>query len=99
MAKSYSADEMVQRAFLLTVGFVGVPHGVEIPVRRMFQKNIGLAGGIAPVRTYLPDLLDRVLSNQIEPGVVFDMTLPLDEVAEGYRAMDERRAIKVLLRP
>jgi threonine dehydrogenase-like Zn-dependent dehydrogenase len=82
-----------------TVGFVGVPHGVELPVRRMFQRNVGLAGGMAPVRTYLPDLLDRVLEGRIEPGLVFDLTLPLDEVAEAYRAMDERRAIKVLLRP
>jgi threonine dehydrogenase-like Zn-dependent dehydrogenase len=82
-----------------TVGFVGVPHGVELPVRRMFGKNIGLAGGVAPVRTYLPDLLERVLSGAIDPGRVFDLTLPLDEVAEAYRAMDERRAIKVLLRP
>ena len=82
-----------------TVGFVGVPHGVELPVRRMFQRNVGLAGGIAPVRTYLPDLLDRVLEGRIEPGLVFDLTLPLDDVAEAYRAMDERRAIKVMLRP
>jgi threonine dehydrogenase-like Zn-dependent dehydrogenase len=82
-----------------TVGFVGVPHGVELPIRRMFGKNIGLAGGIAPVRTYLPDLLERVLDGRIDPGVVFDLTLPLDEVAEAYRAMDERRAIKVLLQP
>ena len=82
-----------------TVGFVGVPHGVELPVRRMFQKNVGLAGGMAPVRTYLPDLLERVLEGGIDPGLVFDLTLPLDEVAEGYRAMDERRAIKVLLQP
>jgi threonine dehydrogenase-like Zn-dependent dehydrogenase len=82
-----------------TVGFVGVPHGVELPVRRMFAKNIGLAGGIAPVRTYLPDLLERVLDGRIDPGLVFDLTLPLDEVAEAYRAMDERRAIKVLLQP
>jgi len=82
-----------------TVGFVGVPHGVELPIRRMFQRNVGLAGGMAPVRTYLPDLLERVLSGRIDPGLVFDLTLPLDEVAEGYRAMDERRAIKVLLRP
>jgi threonine dehydrogenase-like Zn-dependent dehydrogenase len=82
-----------------TVGFVGVPHGVELPIVPMFRRNVGLAGGIAPVRTYLPDLLDRTLSGDIDPGLVFDMTLPLDEVAEGYRAMDERRAIKVLLRP
>jgi threonine dehydrogenase-like Zn-dependent dehydrogenase len=82
-----------------TVGFVGVPHGVDLPVRRMFQKNVGLAGGMAPVRTYLPDLLARTLDGTINPGIVFDMVLPLDEVAEGYRAMDERRAIKVLLQP
>jgi threonine dehydrogenase-like Zn-dependent dehydrogenase len=82
-----------------TVGFVGVPHGVELPVRRMFGRNIGLAGGVAPVRRYLPELLDLVTSGRIEPGLVFDSTLPLDDVAEGYRAMDERRAVKVLLRP
>ena len=82
-----------------TVGFVGAPHGVELPVRRMFVKNIGLAGGMAPVRTYLPDLLERVLSGAIDPGRVFDLTLPLDEVADGYRAMDERRAVKVLIEP
>ncbi|MDV3223473.1 zinc-binding dehydrogenase, partial [Intrasporangium sp.] len=81
------------------VGFVGVPHGVELPVRRMFQRNVGLAGGMAPVRRYLPDLLERVIAGRIDPGRVFDLTLPLEEVAEGYRAMDERRAIKVLLRP
>lgn len=81
------------------VGFVGVPHGVELPVRSMFQRNVGLAGGMAPVRAYLPDLLERVLDGRIDPGKVFDLTLPLDEVAEGYRAMDERRAIKVLLQP
>ncbi|MAO80007.1 MAG: IMP dehydrogenase, partial [Nocardioides sp.] len=80
-----------------TVGFVGVPHGVQLPVGRMFQKNVGLAGGMAPVREYLPHLLDLVLAGTIEPGRVFDLTLPLDEVAEGYRAMDERRAVKVLL--
>ncbi len=82
-----------------TVGFVGVPHGVELPVRRMFQKNVGLAGGMAPVRRYLPDLLERVLSGAIDPGRVFDLTLPMAEAAEGYRALDERRATKVLLQP
>ncbi|GAA1450289.1 zinc-dependent alcohol dehydrogenase family protein [Mycobacterium cookii] len=82
-----------------TVGFVGVPHGVELPVRRMFQKNVGLAGGMAPVRRYLPDLLERVLSGAIDPGRVFDLTLPMAQAAEGYRAMDERRATKVLLQP
>ena len=82
-----------------TVGFVGVPHGVELPVRRMFQKNVGLAGGMAPVREYLPHLLGLVLDGTIEPGKVFDATLPMDQVAEGYKMMDERRAIKVLLEP
>jgi threonine dehydrogenase-like Zn-dependent dehydrogenase len=81
------------------VGFVGVPHGVELPVRKMFERNVGLAGGMAPVREYLPHLLDLVVSGVINPGLVFDLELPLDEVAEGYRAMDERRATKVLLRP
>lgn len=97
-------DQAVGTAFAVarpgsTVGFVGVPHGVELPVGRMFSKNVGLAGGMAPVRRYLPDLLDLVLAGTIDPGRVFDLTLPLDEVAEGYRAMDERRAIKVLLQP
>ena len=97
-------DESMKTAFAIarpgsTVGFVGVPHGVELPVRRMFQKNVGLAGGMAPVRRYLPDLLERVLSGAIDPGRVFDLTLPLSESPEGYRAMDERRAIKVLLQP
>src|SRR6478752_7783834 len=97
-------DQSMKTAFRIgrpgsTVGFVGAPHGVELPVRRMFVRNVGLAGGMAPVRTYLPDLLERVLDGRIDPGKVFDLTLPLDQVAEGYRAMDERRAIKVLLRP
>lgn len=81
------------------VGFVGVPHGVEVPVDRMFSKNVGLAGGVAPVRRYLPELLDLVTSGAVNPGLVFDTVLPLDEVAAGYRAMDERTAIKVLLEP
>jgi threonine dehydrogenase-like Zn-dependent dehydrogenase len=81
------------------VGFVGVPHGVELPVRLMFGKNVGLAGGVAPVRRYLPDLLERTLAGTLDPSPVFDLTLPLDQVAEGYRAMDERRAVKVLLEP
>lgn len=97
-------DESMKTAFRIarpgsTVGFVGVPHGVELPVRVMFQRNVGLAGGMAPVRQYLPELLDLVTSGTINPGLVFDLTLPLDQVAEGYRAMDERRAIKVLLQP
>ncbi len=81
------------------VGFVGVPHGVKLPVGQMFGRNVGLAGGIAPVRAYLPTLLDLVVKGTINPGLVFDSTMSLDDVAEGYRAMDERRAIKVLLQP
>lgn len=82
-----------------TVGFVGVPHGVNVPVDRMFAKNVGLAGGVAPVRKYLPELLDLVTSGSVNPGLVFDSVMPLADVAEGYKAMDERRAIKVLLQP
>jgi threonine dehydrogenase-like Zn-dependent dehydrogenase len=80
-----------------TVGFVGVPHGVEPPVGRMFAANIGLAGGMAPVRRYLPELLDLVTSGSIDPGRVFDATVPLERVADGYRAMDRREAIKVVV--
>ncbi|MCX4095850.1 zinc-dependent alcohol dehydrogenase family protein [Nocardia sp. alder85J] len=82
-----------------TVGFVGVPHGAELQVRDLFYHHVALRGGPAPVRRFLPDLIDRVLDGRIEPGKVFDLTLPLGEVAEGYRAMDERRAIKTLLLP
>lgn len=79
------------------VGFVGVSHGVEIPGEELFSAEVHLMGGPAPVRRYLPELIDLIWERNIEPGKVFDLTLPLDEVAEGYRAMDERRAIKTLL--
>jgi threonine dehydrogenase-like Zn-dependent dehydrogenase len=81
------------------VGYVGVPHGVELPVEEMFGSNVGLRGGPAPVRQFLPDLLERVWNRRIEPGKVFDLELPLAQVADAYRAMDQRTAIKVLLRP
>jgi threonine dehydrogenase-like Zn-dependent dehydrogenase len=81
------------------VGWVGVPHVTDLPQEHMFWKNVGLRGGPAPVRAYLPDLLQRVWDRGIDPGKVFDLTLPLSEVAEAYAAMDERRAIKALLRP
>ncbi|HWJ66770.1 MAG TPA: zinc-dependent alcohol dehydrogenase family protein [Nocardioides sp.] len=81
------------------VGFVGVPHGVELPIGTMFGKNVGIRGGMAPVRRYVPELLEHVVSGRIDPGKVFDLTLPLEESPEGYRAMDERRAVKVMLRP
>lgn len=81
------------------VGYVGVSHGVELPGKELFFAEVHLMGGPAPVRRYLPDLLDLIWTEQIDPGKVFDLTLPLDQVAEGYRAMDERRAIKALLIP
>ncbi|WP_406160922.1 zinc-dependent alcohol dehydrogenase family protein [Streptomyces sp. NBC_00882] len=81
------------------VGFVGVPHEVAVDGQELFFSHVGLRGGPAPVRRFLPDLIDRVLTGRINPGKVFDLTLPLDQVAEGYRAMDERRAIKTLLKP
>ncbi len=82
------------------VGFVGVPNGgPELSVRRMFDTNVGVCGGVAPVRGYMAGLLPDVLSRAITPGDVFDLTLPLAEAAEAYAAMDERRAVKVLLRP
>ncbi|WP_042410906.1 zinc-dependent alcohol dehydrogenase family protein [Streptacidiphilus carbonis] len=81
------------------VGFVGVPHEVSVDGVELFFSHVGLRGGPAPVRRYLPDLIERVLSGRIDPGKVFDLALPLADVAEGYRAMDERRAVKTLLRP
>ena len=81
------------------VGYVGVPHGVALKGEELFYTHVHLHGGPAPVRRYLPELIDLVWDGKINPGNVFDLTLPLDQVAEGYRAMDERRAIKTLLRP
>jgi threonine dehydrogenase-like Zn-dependent dehydrogenase len=80
-------------------GFVGVSHGVAIEGIELFGSGVHLHGGPAPVRRFLPDLLGRIWRREIDPGRVFDLTLPLAEVAEGYKAMDERRAIKVLLQP
>lgn len=81
------------------VGFVGVPHDIQINGTELFFSHVGLRGGFAPVRAFLPDLIDRVWNREINPGKVFDLTLPLAQVAEGYQAIDERRAIKVLLKP
>ena len=81
-----------------SIGYVGVPHGVELDGTDLFYRHVHLHGGPAPVRRYLPQLVDLVLAGTINPGKVFDLVLPLDQVAEGYRAMDERRAIKTLLR-
>ena len=81
------------------VGYVGFTHDVTLPGYELFSSHVQLLGGPAPVRRFLPDLVSRIWSGSIDPGKVFDLHLPLDQVAEGYRAMDERRAIKVLLRP
>ena len=81
------------------VGFVGVSHDVQLPGEEMFFSHIHLHGGHAPVRRFLPELIDLIWNRQINPGKVFDLELPLDQAADGYQAMDQRRAIKVLLRP
>jgi threonine dehydrogenase-like Zn-dependent dehydrogenase len=96
--------ESMQQAIQATrpggfVSYVGVPHGVELDGQALFFSHVHLHGGPAPVRRYLPHLIDLVLNEKINPGKVFDLTLPIDQVAEGYRAMDERRAIKTLLQP
>jgi threonine dehydrogenase-like Zn-dependent dehydrogenase len=79
------------------VGYVGVAHGVELPGTELFYSHVHLHGGPAPVRRFLPELIELIWTRRIDPGRVFDLSLPLEEVAEGYRAMDERRAIKTLL--
>jgi threonine dehydrogenase-like Zn-dependent dehydrogenase len=81
------------------VGYVGVAHDVELPGQELFFSHVHLHGGPAPVRRFLPELIDLVQARQVDPGKVFDLELPLTEAAEGYRAMEERRAIKALLRP
>lgn len=79
------------------VGFVGVAHDVELPGNLLFRSGVHLHGGPAPVRRFLPELIRLIWDREIDPGKVFDLTLPIEDAAEGYRAMDERRAIKVLL--
>jgi threonine dehydrogenase-like Zn-dependent dehydrogenase len=81
-----------------SIGFVGVPHGVNLKGDYLFFSQKNLLGGPAPVRRFLPHLIDLVLSRKINPGKVFDQVLPIADVAEGYKAMGERRAIKTLLR-
>jgi threonine dehydrogenase-like Zn-dependent dehydrogenase len=81
------------------VGFVGVGHGVTLPGMELFWSLVHLHGGPAPVRRFLPELIDLIWKRQIDPAKVFDLELPLAQAAEGYDAMDQRRAIKVLLRP
>jgi len=81
------------------VSYVGVPHGVELKGEELFYTHVHLHGGPAPVRRFLPELIDLIWNRRIDPGKVFDLELPLDRAAAGYQAMDQRRAIKVLLRP
>jgi threonine dehydrogenase-like Zn-dependent dehydrogenase len=82
------------------IGFVGVPDGgPELDVQLMFDNNVGVDGGVAFVRDYIPELLPDMLDGTIQPGKVFDLELPLAEVADAYQAMDKRHASKVLLRP
>ncbi|MFI6070306.1 zinc-dependent alcohol dehydrogenase family protein [Actinoplanes sp. NPDC051343] len=81
------------------IGYVGVSHDVELPGNELFFAEVHLHGGPAPVRRFLPELIDLIVKREIDPGKVFDLTLPLDRAADGYQAMDERRAIKTLLRP
>jgi threonine dehydrogenase-like Zn-dependent dehydrogenase len=80
------------------VGAVGAPHDVEIPEEAVIFRNVGIRGGVAPVRRYLPGLIEDVLSDRINPGRVFDLEVDLEHVADGYRAMDERRAVKAAVR-
>ena len=82
-----------------SIGYVGIPHGVALDGQQLFFAHVRLHGGPAPVRRYLPDLIELVWNRKINPGKVFDLVLPMDQVAEGYRAMDTRRAIKTLLTP
>jgi threonine dehydrogenase-like Zn-dependent dehydrogenase len=81
------------------IGYVGVAHDVELPGQELFFSRVHLDGGPAPVRRFLPELIELICTRAIDPGLVFDLSLPLAQAAEGYRAMDERRAIKTLLRP
>jgi len=97
-------QEAMQQAIQSTrpggfVSYVGVPHGVRLDAQPLFFSHVHLHGGPAPVRRYLPKLMDMILNGTIQPGKVFDLELPLERVAEGYAAMDERRAIKTLLHP
>jgi threonine dehydrogenase-like Zn-dependent dehydrogenase len=82
------------------IGYVGVPHEApNLPLGKLFGRNIAIGGGVAPVRAYLPELLTDVLAGRIDPSPVFDKTVALDDVAEGYRAMDGRTALKVVVKP
>jgi threonine dehydrogenase-like Zn-dependent dehydrogenase len=104
MIEAVGTQESMMQAIRATragghLGYVGVNHGVTLPGEELFFSHVHLHGGPAPVRRFLPHLVDLIWNRRIDPGKVFDLELPLDEAAEGYRAMDQRQAIKVLLRP
>ena len=80
------------------VGAVGAPHDVEVPIDTVIFRNVGLRGGVAPARRYIPELLPDVLAGRINPGRVLDFETDLEGIAEAYAAMDERRSIKSLVR-
>lgn len=97
-------EETIQLAVTISrpggiVGFVGAPHGQKVPLGRMFSANIGLRGGLAPARAYLPELMAEVLAGRLNPSPILDLTVSLDNVASGYSAMSQRQAIKVMVRP
>ncbi len=82
------------------IGYVGVPHGMDgLPLKQLFGRNVGVGGGVAPTRRYLPELLADVLAGRLDPSPVFDRTVPLDDVADAYRAMEDRTALKVAVKP
>jgi threonine dehydrogenase-like Zn-dependent dehydrogenase len=96
-------DESMATAFAIArpgsvVGAIGAPHGVQVPIEAVIYRNIGLRGGVSPARMYLPELMTDVLAGRINPGRVFDFETDLDHIADGYAAMDERRAVKSLVR-
>ena len=96
-------NEAIQTALAIArpgsiVGYVGVPHGEEFSVPMLFYRNVGVHGGPAPARVYIPELLDDVLAGRINPGRVFDFMTDLNGIAQAYAAMDERRAIKSLVK-
>jgi threonine dehydrogenase-like Zn-dependent dehydrogenase len=104
VVEAVGTEESMMQAVLSTrpgghVGFVGVFHDMKLDGMDLFWSHIHLHGGPAPVRQYLPEFVDLIWNRKINPGKVFDLTLPLDQVGEGYRAMNERRAIKALLLP
>jgi threonine dehydrogenase-like Zn-dependent dehydrogenase len=104
VVEAVGTEESMMQAIRATrpgghVGFVGVAHGVEVPGMELFWSLVHLHGGPAPVRRFLPELIELIWNRQIDPGKVFDLELPLAQAAEGYEAMDQRRAIKALLRP